>query len=205
MDFDFDSIFDGLLGQFEHWFQNLFQNASAQGTFLIIAVAASILLVISLLLDGIFDFLNFGDGPLSLTTIGAFGALFGWVGYAAYGFGVPIGIAALLGALVGIGGAVGAFFFSRFLQNSTSSASFGDADILNSEAIVVLPVTGDGTYGEVALVRNGQRITFAALGEEGVPIPRGAKVRIMASLSSSAVLVERVQPPAVDVLPATQA
>lgn len=184
--------YSNLLNQFESWVEHIFQSASIQGTFLIIAIIASILLVISLLLDGIFDFLNFGDGPLSLTTIGAFGALFGWVGYAAYGFGVPVSISALLGALVGAAGGVGAYFLSKLLQNSTSSASFGESALVGATAAVTLPIPANGSYGEVALVINGQRNTFAALANE--PIKRGAQVRITSNLTSSSVLVEPVAP-----------
>jgi hypothetical protein len=185
MDFDFGSL--------QQWFDELFTSATTQTTFIVIGIVASILLVISLILDGIFDWLNFGDGPLSLTTIGAFGALFGWVGYAAYGFGAPAQVAALIGAGVGLAGGIGAFFLSKFFQNSTSSATFAATELVSETAVVIRSIPDGDSSGEVALTRNGQRVTMRAKAAGAIPV--GRKVQIIESLSPTSVLVEDIPAP----------
>ena len=52
------------------WIQGLLNGSVVSGgVFLLIGIAGAVLLLISLLLAGLFDAFDSGDGPLSLTTI----------------------------------------------------------------------------------------------------------------------------------------
>lgn len=164
---------------------------AAGGTFLIIGVLCVVLLILSVVLGGIFEAFHFGEGgPLSLTTIAAFGSVFGFVGYASIGGGASVQIATLLGALTGVTGGFLSFIAMRFLSNSDSTGSIEATSLAGSEAIVILRIPGGENLGEVALTRNGLRYTFSAISK--LPISTGSKVNIVSTISNSSVFVEEI-------------
>ncbi|MFC7766259.1 hypothetical protein [Leucobacter soli] len=144
-----------------------------------------------MLLDGIFDFFDFGDGPLSLTTIAAFTAIFGFAAFAATGAGIPTGGAAAIGAVSGVAGGAGAWWLSRAIRGAESNAAVSESELVGSEANVVLAIPAGG-LGEVALVRHGERVSLSATATTA--IPRGTHVRIVQTLTSTSVLVEAAAP-----------
>lgn len=175
-----------------NWVDRLLDGSLFNGSvFLVIGIVGALLLLVSVLLDGIFDLFDFGDGPLSLTTIAAFTAIFGFAAFAATGAGVGTGVAATIGALAGLVGAAAAWWLSRLIRNAESNAAVSEADLVGSEASVVLPIPADG-LGEVALVRHGERVSLSATAREA--IPRGSRVRIVQTLTSTSVLVEATGP-----------
>lgn len=177
---------DGILS----WFDRLFDGSlAAGGIFLIIGVVGAILLLISVLLDGIFDLFDFGDGPLSLTTIAAFTTIFGFTAFAAVGSGAEPTFAVVMGAIAGVLGGALAWWLSRVIRRAESSTAVTSSELVGSEASVVLAIPAGG-LGEVALVRHGERVSLAATAE--APIARGSRVRIVQSLTSTSVLVEAV-------------
>lgn len=167
-----------------------FSTSTAGGVFLTIAIVSIILLVLSVVLDGVFDFLEFGDGPLSLTTIAAFGSTFGFGGYATIGAGGTPAFAVGIGTAVGVSGGVIAWLLTRSFSNSTSSAAISTSTIEGTEAYVVLRVPGDDNLGEISFSRDGHRYSFAARSKE--LIPEGQKVKIVSVLSESSVFVEAI-------------
>lgn len=172
------------------WIESLFDGSlAAGGIFLIIGVIGAILLLVSVLLDGIFDVFDFGDGPLSLTTISAFASIFGFAAFAAIGAGLSVGSAAFVGALAGLLGGVGAWWLSRAIRRAETTTALGADELVGSEASVVLGIPADG-LGEVSLVRHGERIAFSATASTA--IPRGERVRIVQVLTATSVRVEPV-------------
>ena len=161
----------------------------AGGIFLIIGILGAVLLLISLLLDGIFDALDFGDGPLSLTSIAAFMAIFGFTAFASVGAGVATPLAAVLGALAGVIGGAAAWWLSKLIRGAESSTAVSGEELIGSNAAVVLAIPASG-MGEVALTRHGERVSLSAVADE--PIARGAYVRIVQTLTSTSVRVEPV-------------
>lgn len=159
------------------------------GVFLIIGIAGAILLLISVLLDGVFDLFDFGDGPLSLTTIAAFTALFGFAAFATVGAGAPTGVAAVVGAAAGVAGGALAWWLSRLIRSAESTTAVTADELVGTEASVVLGIPAGG-LGEVALVRHGERVSLAATADAA--IPRGARVRIAQTLTATSVRVEVV-------------
>lgn len=179
---------DGIVG----WIERLFDGSLvAGGIFLIIGIVGAILLLLSVLLDGVFDLFDFGDGPLSLTTIAAFTAIFGFTAFASVGAGATTSAAGVIGAVAGLIGGAAAWWLSRLIRRAESTTSITSEEIVGSEASVVLAIPVGG-LGEVALVRHGERVSLAAT--SSTAIPRGARVRVMQSLTATSVLVEPVEP-----------
>lgn len=168
-----------------------FSTSTASGVFLTIALVGIVLLVISVLLDGVFDFLDFGDGPLSLTTISAFGSIFGFAGYATIGAGGTTTAAAIVGLLAGVAGGLLAWWLTKSFSNSSTSAAINTDTITGTEAYVILRIPGDDGLGEISFSRSGHRFTFAARATN--PIATGSKVKIVSVLSESSVMVEEIK------------
>lgn len=174
------------------WFGRLLDGSIvAGGVFLVIGIIGVVLLLVSLLLDGIFEVFDFGDGPLSLTTLSAFTAIFGFASFAGVGAGLSTGVGAVLGALAGLLGGAAAWWLTRLIRGAESNTAVSGSDLVGSEGAVVLAVPLGG-LGEVAVIRHGERISLAATADE--PIPRGASVRIVQIITSTSVKVEAIRP-----------
>lgn len=174
------------------WIGRLLDGSLFAGSiFLVIGIVGGILLLLSLVLDGIFDAFDFGDGPLSLTTIAAFTSIFGFAAFASVGAGMSTGAASAVGGIAGLIGAVAAWWLSRLIRGAESSTALSGSDLVGSEASVVLAIP-QGGLGEVALVRHGERVSLSATAEEA--IGRGARVRIVQTLTSTSVQVAPISP-----------
>lgn len=185
------------------WLQRLFDGSLvAGGVFLIIGIIGAVLLVLSVILDGIFEVFDFGDGPLSLTTIAAFTAVFGFAAYASIGAGASVTVAGVTGAAAGFAGGAAAWWVSRMVRNAESTTAVTTDELLGSEASVVLAIPANG-LGEITLLRHGERVSLAATATEA--IQRGARVRISGVLSANSVTVEPILAPEVPAEAPTQA
>lgn len=173
-----------------NWLDGLIDGSLlAGGVFLLIGIIGAVLLLLSLLLDGIFDAFDFGDGPLSLTTIAAFTAIFGFTAFASVGAGMATPVAAVVGALAGtLGGAI-AWWLTRLIRGAESTTALSGDELLGSVGAVVLAIP-EGGLGEVALTRHGERVSLSA--SAAAPIPRGSAVRIVQMVTSTSVRVEPV-------------
>ncbi len=172
------------------WFERLLDGSLISGgVFLIIGIIGAILLVFSVILDGVFDAFNFGDGPLSLTTIAAFTAIFGFASFAMVGAGASTTVAGIVGAVAGVAGGAVAWWLSRLVRNAESNTSVSSEELIGVEASVVLAIPAGG-LGEVALVRHGERVSLSATA--ATAIPRGARVRVVQTLTATSVTVEQI-------------
>ncbi|WP_427870504.1 hypothetical protein [Leucobacter luti] len=177
---------DGIM----NWLDRLLDGSLvAGGIFLIIGIVGGVLLLISLVLDGIFDAFDFGDGPLSLTTIAAFTAIFGFTAFASVGAGMSTPTASVVGALAGLVGGAAAFWLSKLIRGAESTTAVSGDDLIGATGAVVLAIPETG-LGEVAVIRNGERISLSATADTA--IPRGARVRIVQTVTSTSVRVEAV-------------
>lgn len=162
------------------------------GIFLLIGIIGAVLLLISLLLDGVFDFFDFGDGPLSLTTIAAFTTIFGFASFGFVGAGLSTQLAALFGAGAGVIGGAVSWWLARTLRDDTSNTAVSTTTLVGSEAHVVLAIPGGSGVGEISLSRHGERLSLTATSAE--PVLRGEQVKIVATLTPTSVVVERITP-----------
>lgn len=173
------------------WLDGLLDGSVVSGgVFLLLGIIGAVLLLISLLLDGLFDFFDFGDGPLSLTTIAAFTTIFGFTAFGLVGAGLGTPLAALLGALAGVLGGLVAWWLARVMRNAESNTSVTSSELRGLEGLVVLEIPGGPGFGEVALSRYGERVSLSASAEHR--IARGTRVRIVETLTPTSVLVTEV-------------
>lgn len=170
--------------------QDMFNDNGPQTTFLLIGVGGLILLVISLILDGIFDALSFGDGPLSLTTLSAFFGIFGFsalICYEAFGFSTAASAGA--GSVPALIGGLGAWGLTRFLKKGEHSDTVSTASLVGVTAAVTLsiPNAKKGGYGEISVRHNDNVYNFSATADED--IPKGKQVKVDTVLSNTLVSV----------------
>ncbi|WP_329187473.1 hypothetical protein [Streptomyces sp. NBC_01428] len=161
--------------------------------------AGIVLLVLSLVLDGVleglFDAVGLGDGfldgLLSLPVIAGFLSMFGFAGAIALG---TTGWGAVGAVAIGVpaGGATGwpAYRLSRALMRDGSGAAPRGDDVIGAAGSVVTAIPADG-YGEVLVRLAGQPVKLAA--RSRVPVARGAEVWVEAALSQTAVAVRPVE------------
>ncbi|WP_318212945.1 MULTISPECIES: hypothetical protein [unclassified Streptomyces] len=166
------------------------------GWFLGLGIVGLVLLVLTLVFDGVLegalDAVGGGlDGLLSLPVIAGFVSALGFTGAIVLGTtGTGAGVAT--GAGVVVGGVVGwgTWRFSRaLLRDSTASAPRGE-DLRGSSGSVVTAIPADG-YGEVLLYLGGQPVKYAAKCTS--PVGRGGEVWVESVLSPTSVAVRPVE------------
>ncbi|MFB7274085.1 NfeD family protein [Streptomyces sp. NPDC056244] len=168
--------------------------------FLGLGIAGIVLLVLSLIFDGILEGLFGGisllnglfDGLLSLPVIAGFVSMLGFTAAIVEGS-TDLGTApaVVAGAAAGAGAAWLTWKFSKALMrdDQTVATPRGD-DLVGTAGTVVTAIPAAG-YGEVLLRLGGQTVKYAAKGEE--PVEQGAEIWVEATLSSTSVSVRRVQ------------
>lgn len=175
--------------------QDMFKDSAAETTFLIIGVVGLIFLVISLILDGIFEALSFGDGPLSLTTISAFLGIFGFsalICYTTFGWGAMASAGA--GSIPAVLGGFGAWAITQFLKKSEHSDTVSSTSLVGATAAVTLSIPKQGGgYGEISIRHNDNVYNFSATSDD--EIPKGKQVTVDHAISNTLVSVSLVTQP----------
>jgi hypothetical protein len=169
------------------------------GWFLGLGIAGVVLLVLSLVFDGVLEGLFGGvdaldglfDGWLSLPVVAGFASMLGFSGAIVMG---STGLGAISATAVGVpaGVATGwlAYRLSRVLMNDRSGAAPRDDDLIGASGSVVTAIPADG-YGEVLVHLAGQPVKLAA--KSANPVARGAEVWVAETLSQTAVSVRLVE------------
>lgn len=165
--------------------------------FLSLGIAGIVLLVLSLVFDGVLEGVFGGaleglfDGLLSLPVVAGFLSMFGFsgaivLGGTALGHGAATGVGAVSGVLAGWL----AWKFSRALMRDQTDATPRQEDLIGTAGSVVTAIPADG-YGEVLIRLAGHRVKLAA--KSAVPVARGAEIWVEAPLSSTSVAVRPVE------------
>lgn len=169
------------------------------GLFLGLGIAGIVLLVCSLVFDGVLEGVFDGaldglfDGWLSLPVVAGFVSMLGFTGAIVLGStGLGPGAAAAAGVLAGTGASWATYRFSRALLRDGSGDAPRQDDLVGSAGSVVTAIPGGGGYGEVLLRLVGQPVKYSA-STEGGPLPRGAEVWVTAVPSSTSVSVRAVE------------
>ncbi|CAA9547311.1 MAG: hypothetical protein AVDCRST_MAG73-2542 [uncultured Thermomicrobiales bacterium] len=122
-----------------------------------------------------------GAGILNLSTILAFVAWFGGVGYLArhaLDLGAPLAIGA--GALGGVaGGALIAWFLAKVVRPNDTALDPGDFRLVGTLARVTSAIRANG-IGEILYEQQGVRQVSAASAKDGRAIPRDTEVVVLA-------------------------
>lgn len=159
-----------------------------------VAWSATGLLVLSVLLGDLFDFMDFDIGG---DTIGA-GVLLAFVSIFCFTAGIltnetelSLFICLLLGAVVG--GALG-FVMMKFLNSlkNSEAGEVGRDGYAGMTGIVTIPVPVVGS-GQVRVIAEGHGMDLTAKSNHGVVIPTGTKVEIVDDLGSYNVMVKPVE------------
>lgn len=163
-------------------------------TFLVLGIVGLVFLAISFFLDGImdaFDF-EFGDGYLSITSLAAFLAAFGFSGVLAIsGFEASVGVAVIVGAVVGALALGGAGALTRYLKADDGEGAPSSRTIVGLRGTIVTSISGPGSYGEISLNHGGHIAKMGALADEA--IPAGTSVQVITALSATSVKVSRLE------------
>ncbi|MCD0484846.1 NfeD family protein [Streptacidiphilus sp. ASG 303] len=165
--------------------------------FLVAGVTGLGVLLAALLLDGAVEGAPAADAGLgrvpgrelrSLPAAAAFVSLLGFTGALAQAeAGLGTGWSAAMGAVAGLLGARGVLRLVRAVRRGESAPASRGGDLLGLSGTVVAPIPPYGC-GEVVLRVAGQPATYTA--RSSGPVPLGARVRVTASLSSTAVQVQ---------------
>jgi len=162
--------------------------------FIVIGAVGLALLLLSLVLGEVFDGLlggldlDAGGGFFSGPVLGAF--------LASFGFGAALiiystGAGAALGAIGGLvsGLVVGgiALLMMRSLVNMPTDETVSTSSLTGAPGVVITAIPAEG-FGEVNIRHHGSQNKYNARSQ--TPIPAGSPVRVVAVLSSSAVMVE---------------
>ncbi|MFD7097749.1 NfeD family protein [Streptomyces xanthophaeus] len=168
------------------------------GLFLGLGIAGIVLLVCSLVFDGVLEGFFHGaldgllDGWLSLPVVAGFVSMLGFTGAIVLGStGLGPGAAATAGALAGTGAGWATYRLSRALMRDGSGRAPHQDDLIGSAGTVVTAVPAGGGCGEVLLRLGGQPAKYTAR-TEGVALPRGTEVWVTAAPSSTSVTVRPV-------------
>lgn len=167
--------------------------------FLGLGIAGIVLLVLSLVLDGVLEGLFDGagvldglfDGLLSLPVIAGFVSMLGFGGAIVLGTtGLGAGAATAAGALAGAGAGWLTWRTTRALMRDQTAATPRGDDLVGTAGSVVTAIPADG-YGEVLLPLAGQRVKFAA--RSSAAVARGTEVWVESALTSTSVAVRPVE------------
>ncbi|WP_330316532.1 hypothetical protein [Streptomyces platensis] len=163
--------------------------------FLSLGIAGIVLLVLSLVFDGVLEGVFGGaleglfDGLLPV--VAGFLSMFGFsgaivLGCTDLGHGAATGVGAVSGVLAGWL----AWKFSRALMRDQTDATPRQEDLIGTAGSVVTAIPADG-YGEVLIRLAGHRVKLAA--KSAVPVARGAEIWVEAPLSSTSVAVRPIE------------
>lgn len=175
---------------------NSFTEGSATATlFLTVGILATIVLIFTFVLDGILEAFDIGDGPLSISVMSSFVALFGFVSFAAItAYDTSVLTAVIAGAIAGLLAGVFAFMVTQFLRNSEHSDSAGVSEFIGRKGKLTYGIrakdNGTMSYGEVSLYLRGNKYVFSATAEE--EIPKDTEVEIAEQRSDTLMLVKPV-------------
>ncbi|GGT38585.1 hypothetical protein [Streptomyces purpureus] len=167
------------------------------GLFLGLGIAGVILLVCSLVFDGVLEGLFDGaldgllDGWLSLPVVAGFVSMLGFSGALVLGItGLGPVPATAAGAVAGAGAGWLTYRLSRVLIRDRSGAAPRQDELVGTAGTVVTAIPAGG-YGEVLLRLAGQPVKYAATADG--PLARGAEVWVTATPSATSVDVRAVE------------
>ena len=169
--------------------------------FYAIAISTSALLVLQLVLlifgfDGDADDLDAGDvHVLSVRTVTAFFAGFGWTGVAALESGASLPLALLLSATVGALFMGGVLLLMKALYSMRHSGTLNYRNavgLVGSVYIRIPPAMSDS--GQIELRLQGRLAIAQAVTRATTEIPSRARVRVVELLDQNTLIVEPLEP-----------
>lgn len=158
--------------------------------FLVIGGIGLALLLASLLIGELLDFLPFDtDGPFSTAAIAAFLGAFGFGAAIAYSLIPVVLIAVVVGVVAALPLAWLAIRLTRAVMHMRTDPTLTKDHLVGATGTVVSPIPVDG-YGEVRVLVAGQQMKFNARADKALPL--GAEIFVIGALSETSVRVDEV-------------
>ena len=159
--------------------------------FIVAAAAGLVILVGSLVLDGIFDVFHAdfgGSGLFSAASVGGFITGFGLGGLLGESLHWPMFLSILLGIVIGVLIAWIAVVFYRFLRRSElPQETFSTANLVGSTGVIVAGTTSATDQGLVRVTYLGAPRTISYVADDA--LTTGTEVTVTALLSDNVVKV----------------
>ena len=158
--------------------------------FLVIGGVGLLIVLLSLVFDDLFEFIDLGGDLFSTPVIGSFLAAFGFAGaltMSSTPAGAGVATAVGMGAGVALGWA--AWGITRGLMRMQTDEPVRLTDVVGKTAVVVSAIPTGG-FGEVRVDHAGQPMKLNARIQTGGSAPVGGRVVVVAVNSASSVVVE---------------
>jgi hypothetical protein len=157
--------------------------------FLVIGGIGLLIVLLSLVFDDLFDFIDLGGDLFSTPVVGSFLAAFGFAGALTSSTGAGAGVASAVGLGAGVGLGWAAWGITRGFMRMQTDEPVRLTDIVGKTAVVVSAIPTGG-FGEVRVDHAGQPMKLNARIESGGSAPVGGRVVVLAVNSASSVVVE---------------
>jgi membrane protein implicated in regulation of membrane protease activity len=137
--------------------------------------------------------LDHGGGIFSVKPLTGFFLGFGWVGGLALDFGATFFVALALAVIAGVGIMALIVFMFRTIVAMRSDGTAQIADTIGEVGTVYLTLPPSrGAGGQVTVNFRGRQETYAALQTGATPVPSGEKVKVLGTVDTRTLLVERL-------------
>jgi membrane protein implicated in regulation of membrane protease activity len=132
-----------------------------------------------------------GVGFISLRTVTAFAAGFGWTGYAALGLGAPLWLAMAIALAVGVVLMMTLVWMMRGMLRLNSSGTLNYANAIGAVGTVYVTIPANRAgFGQVEIQVQGRLCTVQAGTRATAPLAPGTPVKAVELLEKTILLVE---------------
>ena len=136
-----------------------------------------------------------GGNILSVRTITAFFAGFGWSGVACLDAGYSLPVTLLISVGVGSVFMMGVFALMRFLYGLRYSGTLDYRNAIGQLGSVYLPIPGDMSGpGKIEVLVQGRLRVVDAFNRSGDPLPNRSRVKVVDVMDQNTLVVEPVSP-----------
>ncbi|MCL2071043.1 MAG: hypothetical protein FWH07_02280 [Oscillospiraceae bacterium] len=131
-------------------------------------------------------------GMFTLQGVASFFCVFGWVSIFAYRSGLPLILAALIAAVLGLATMFAIAKVMMYLTRLAHSGTLDVKNLLGSMGTVYLKIPAKGSGKGKVMVQTSERfVEFDAVSEVENEIPNNAQVRVIDILGENVLVVER--------------
>ena len=159
--------------------------------FIAALVVGLVILVGSMLLDGVFDVFDAdfgGSGLFSATSLGGFITGLGIGGMLGDSLGLPVVVSTLIGVAVGVGlGWVAVVVYRALKRSEVTQEEFSTQSIVGSRGVITAGTSASEQQGLVRVSYLGAPRTIGFIADE--PLATGTEVEVTACLSDNVVKV----------------
>lgn len=161
--------------------------------FIIVGIIGAIFLAITVLFDGILDFMHlnfFDNGMFNMTGVAASVSFFGLIGYFVNYYQHNTIVAILSATVVGIIAGLVVGVLTNYLIKSSQDDGYYSEDKMIGSTAKVINGAPTGKYATVPLMMNGVQLYLSAICDED--LQKDDKIRVIKTISPTLVEVEKI-------------